>query len=100
MTRIVDPGFVTRGDPCTPRRRFARGAPTPHSAPRRMPNVVQRADVRVVQGRDGLGFPLEPLAEIGIVGDMRQEHLGGDGTVQAGVTRFVDLAFGSVLDAG
>ena len=69
----VDAGFVTRG------------APTPHSAPWRMPNVIKRADVRVVQTGDGLGFPLEPLAQIGIVGDMRQEHLDGDGAVQAGV---------------
>ena len=43
------------------------------------------ADVRVVQAGDRLGFPLEPLAEIGIVGDMRQEHLDGDGAIQASV---------------
>ena len=49
------------------------------------------ADVRVVQAGDRLGFPLEPLAEIGIVGHMRQEHFDGDGAVQARVGGFVDL---------
>ena len=55
-------------------------------------DVMERADVRMVQARDRLGFPLEPLAEIGIVGHMRQEHLDGDGAVQAGVGGLVDLA--------
>jgi hypothetical protein len=31
-----------------------------------MSNVVERADVRVVQAGDGLGFPLEPLLQLGI----------------------------------
>ena len=42
---------------------------------------MERADVRMVQAGDGLGFPLEPLAEIGISGDMLGQHLDGDGAV-------------------
>ena len=38
-----------------------------------------------IQAGDRLGFPLEPLAEIGVVGHMRQEHLDGDGAIQPGV---------------
>ena len=39
--------------------------------------------------RTGSCFPLEPLAQIGIIGHMRQEHLDGDGAIQAGVAGFV-----------
>jgi hypothetical protein len=34
-------------------------------------NVVQNANVRMVQARDGLGFALEALAQNWIVGKMR-----------------------------
>ena len=34
-------------------------------------DVMEGADVRVVQGRDGLGLPLEPLLQIGVRRDMR-----------------------------
>ncbi len=42
---------------------------------------MERADMGMIQAGDRLSFTLEPLAEIGIVGDMRQEHLDGDGTI-------------------
>ena len=42
--------------------------------------------------RNHFGLVLEPLAEIGIVGDMRQEHLDGDRTVQAGITGLIDFS--------
>ncbi len=45
-------------------------------------------------------FPLEPLAEIGIVGDMRQEHLDGDDAIQAGVGGFVDFAHAPSAELG
>ncbi len=55
-------------------------------------NVVEGADVRVVQGSNRSGFALEPLLQIGVIGDMLGQHLDGDGAVQAGVAGFVDLA--------
>ncbi len=63
-------------------------------------DVMERADVRMVQAGGRLGFPLEPLAQIGIVGDVRQEHLDGDGTIQAGVERLVDLPHASSAELG
>ena len=56
--------------------------------------------MRMVQAGDGLGFPLEPLAEIRIISDMRQEHLDGDGAVQAGVGGFVDFAHAPCGEGG
>ena len=56
---------------------------------------MKRADVRMVQAGDRLGFPLEPLAQIGVVSGMRQEHLDGDGAVEAGVAGLVDLPHAS-----
>ena len=73
---------------------------TRKSVPILLADVVQGADVRVVQAGDGLGFPLEALAEIGIVGDMRQEHLDGDGAIQPGVGSFVDFSHAPSAEGG
>jgi len=35
-----------------------------------VPDVVQRADVRVIEARDGARFALQPLAQLGVVGDV------------------------------
>ena len=37
---------------------------------RGFPNIVERADMRMVQRGDGARFALEPRTEIGISGDM------------------------------
>ena len=55
-------------------------------------DVMEGADVRMVQAGDGLGFPLEPLAEIGVGGHMRREDLDGDRAIQAGVGGLADFA--------
>ena len=55
-------------------------------------DVMERANVRVVQAGDGLRLTLEPLLQIGIGGDMLGEDFNGHGAVQAGVAGFVDLA--------
>ena len=60
----------------------------------------ERLDVETVLRCNGAGLTLEPLAEIGIVGDMRGEHIDGDGAVQAGVGGFVDLAHASRAEGG
>ena len=55
-------------------------------------DVMEGADVRVVQGGDGAGFALEPLLQVRVIGDMLGQHLDGNGAVQAGVAGLVDLA--------
>ena len=56
-----------------------------------MADVVERADVRVRQRRDGAGLALKPLAGGRVVGQVRREHLDRDGAVQARISRAVDL---------
>ena len=55
-------------------------------------NVVDRADVRVVQGRSRLRFPLEAGQGLGIAGDFIREKFECDETMQAGVFRLIDHA--------
>jgi hypothetical protein len=54
------------------------------------PDVVNRADVGVIQRRSGTGFALKPLQCLGIVGDLRGEKLEGYITAEAGILRFVN----------
>src|SRR5262245_50515948 len=63
-------------------------------------DVVDRADVRVREGRDGLGLPLEPLAELRIGGLRVGEDLDRDGAVQARVPRLVDFAHAAGAERG
>ena len=49
-------------------------------------DVVERANVRVVQAGDGLRLALEPLFQIRVRGDVLGEDLDGDGAIEAGVT--------------
>src|SRR5262245_11940603 len=63
-------------------------------------DVVQRADVRVIERCDSLGFALEPIPALRIDGDVRREELEGDGSVQPGVARFVDLAHATCPERG
>ena len=63
-------------------------------------DVVQRANVRVVQAGDGLRLALEPLLEIGVRGDMLGEHLDGDGAVESRVPRLVDFSHTASPDGG
>jgi hypothetical protein len=63
-----------------------------------MPNVVKRADVRMVQAGDRLGLALEPPLQVGIGRDVCGEDFDGDGAVQAGIAGFVDFAHSSCAD--
>ena len=56
------------------------------------PDVMERANVRVVQAGDGLRLALEPLLQVGVRGDVLRQYLDGDRAVQAGVAGLVDLA--------
>ena len=56
------------------------------------PDVVERADVRVRELRDGLRLSLQPLARLGRGGQPRRQDLDRDLAAQAGVLCAVDLA--------
>ena len=55
-------------------------------------NVVQRANVWMRERSDSLGFSLEPVTELRVIGDQRRENLDRDGAIEADVARLVDLA--------
>ena len=55
-------------------------------------DVVERADVRVRQLRDGLRLALEALPRVGRRGDLGRQNLDGDDAIEARVAGFVDLA--------
>src|SRR5262249_49176175 len=61
-------------------------------------NVIHRADMRVAECRDRAGFALEALAVFGVAGKVRGQHLDGDGTVEAPVTRAVNLVHAASAD--
>ncbi len=55
-------------------------------------DVVEGADVGMVEGGGGAGLTLEARAAVGVLGEVRGQDLDGDGAVQARVARAVDLA--------
>jgi hypothetical protein len=65
-----------------------------------LPNVVQGADVRVVERGYSTRLALKPLAEAGITGDVRQKDLYSDEAIETSVASFVDLAHATCADVG
>ena len=63
-------------------------------------DVVQAADVRVIQRRDRLGLVRESGAELRVIRQLRREHLYGDHAVEAGVAGPIHLAHASGPDEG
>ena len=55
-------------------------------------DVVQGADVRMIERRDRARLALEPVAHLGVVGEMRREDLHRDVAPEPRVLRPVDLA--------
>ena len=55
-------------------------------------DVVEGADVRMIQARNGARLLLEALAELGMLRKMLGEHFDGDDTIEAGVVGFINLA--------
>ena len=55
-------------------------------------DVEERADVRMLQRRDGARFALEALAQLRVGGERVGQDLDGDGAIEPRVTRAVDLA--------
>ena len=56
-----------------------------------MAYVVQHADVRMIQARDGLCFALEPLLANWIRGELRWQDLDRDGALQPCVAGAIDF---------
>ena len=73
---------------------------TRKSIPSWLPTSWTVTDVRMTQGRERLGFALEPLLQVRIGGDVLGQDFDGDRAVQASVGRFVDLAHAASADRG
>ena len=61
-------------------------------------DVVERADVRVVELRDGARLALEAGPHLGRGGQVRGQHLDGDVAAQPGVVGAIDLAHAARAD--
>jgi hypothetical protein len=63
-------------------------------------DVVEMADVRMIQRGNGAGFALKALLEFGIVGEMSGENLDGDSAIEARVFRPVDFSHTAGAERG
>ena len=55
-------------------------------------DVIQNADMRMIQRRDVSRFALKSRFEIGIVGQCGRQDLDRDGAIEPRISRFVDFA--------
>ena len=55
-------------------------------------NVVERADVRMIELRDRARFSLEALPRFHVLGEMLGKNFDGDGSIEARVDGLVDLS--------
>ena len=63
-------------------------------------DVVNGADVRVVQRGDGAGLALEPAPAIRVCRDLARQHLDGDAAPQPIVVGTIDLAHAAFAERG
>src|SRR5713226_1869439 len=61
-------------------------------------NLVDRADVRVIQGGCSLGFPLETAKSLCVVGEFVGKELEGDVATKLKVFRFIHHAHSTTAD--
>src|SRR5215471_256628 len=61
-------------------------------------DVVQRADVRMIEARDRFRLALEPLLEIEVARDVIGQDFDRDGALEARVACTVDLAHAAGAD--
>ena len=54
-------------------------------------DVVDAADMRMVERRYGAGFALEPTARIGICGQLVRQHFDRYGPIEPGIVRPIHL---------
>src|SRR5579862_7733711 len=66
--------------------------------PRFLADVVNGADVGMVQGRSRLGFPLKTGQGLGISGNILWEELEGDKAVQPGIFSLINDAHAAATD--
>ena len=65
-----------------------------------MASVVESANVRMIQAGDCFCFAVEPLAQLGSVGEMSGKNLDGDDSVETRVAGFVHFAHSARTDSG
>ena len=65
-----------------------------------MSDVVQRADVRMIERRNRTRLPLEALAELRPRGGLSDDDFDGDGAIEAGVARLVDFPHAAFAELG
>jgi hypothetical protein len=53
-------------------------------------NIVNGADMGMIQGRSGPGFPLESLDSLVVMGQLFGQELQGDDASEFGVFGFID----------
>ena len=53
---------------------------------------MESADIWMIEGRDGTGFPLESLLRFGVLGQMVGKDLYGDGAIEASIEGTINLA--------
>jgi hypothetical protein len=63
-----------------------------------MPDVVERADVGIVQRGDRAGFAVESFAPDGIACVILAEDFDRDGPIEAGVERLIDIAHAALAE--
>ena len=55
-------------------------------------DVVQRANVRMVERRDRARLAIEPIAQLRIGGELRGQHFDRDGAIEPRIARAIHLA--------
>ena len=55
-----------------------------------LPDLINRADVGVIQGRGSLGFPLETRQSLRVFADFVRQEFEGNKTMESGVLSLVD----------
>ena len=55
-------------------------------------DVVEDADVGMIEAGDGLRFAFEPLAEYGVPGKVRGQNLNGDGSIETRIFGAIHFA--------
>src|ERR1700680_4161875 len=65
-----------------------------------MANVVEGADVGMIQAGNRFGFALETLAQFSTIGKMRWQNFDGDDSVQTGIFGAVHLTHPSGANTG
>ena len=79
---------------CLPLQQFHRDEGSPIG----LINLVDRADVWVVQGGRGFGFPLETAEGLCVVGEFVGKKLQGDVATELEVFAFIDHAHAAPAD--